>query len=257
VNAPIYQQFHTAPSTLPAGSPTGPQPVQRSASSGLDSAEYSGEERWEYLAAQEQRAPTELPEPPRMLAPGHSHSHSQSQPASDMHPPRPESPYSVASSYTPSVQPHGAPPSSRKVKKPPPPAASAVTTTLGLLNALAPQAAPQPSPPSMAHQQSWVDEGPDPHSHQEERRDKRPGFWSRDTDRNKERDKGKSRDANDPADLIRMIGESSSWFSYDYLTNLRFQGILSRRTRRIGLSCWKCASEQILTRTIVRRRRGR
>jgi hypothetical protein len=65
----------------------------------------------------------------------------------------------------------------------------------------------------MAHQQSWVDESFDPRSHQEERRDKRPGFWSRDTDRYKERDEGKSWwDVTDLADLTAKIGKSSLWF---------------------------------------------
>jgi hypothetical protein len=158
------------------------------------------------LAAQEQRTPADLPEPPRILGTGHAHTHSQSYSSSDLHPPRPESPYSAASSYTPSQA-----PANKKPKKPAG-QGSAVMATVGLLNALNPHAAPQPSPPAMVQQQhqqqqqqSWIDEHASEHvHHQDERREKKPGFWSRESERN---NKGKARDVNDPADLVRMIGE--------------------------------------------------
>jgi hypothetical protein len=140
-----------------------------------------------------------------MLATGHSHSPSYS--STDLHPPRPESPYSAASSYAPSQT------TALKKPKKPGPQTSAVMATVGLLNALNPHGSPQPSPPAVAQQQHsqqlWVEEhASDGHMyHQDDRREKKPGFWSRDSDRNKERDKGKGRDVNDPTDLIRMIGK--------------------------------------------------
>jgi hypothetical protein len=208
--------------------------VQRSASSGLDSLDRASEDRWEVVVAQDQRTPEEFADPPR--APALTNVHS----SSGGHPPRPESPYSTASSHNiPYSQPQAqmqTPNPQRKAKKPAPTSAVAA---LGILNSLSPSAAAgaQGSPPGVPHQQMWVDDtGSEMNVRiQEERREKKPSSWW--GDRSKDRDKGKARDVNDPADLVRMIGECFSISFLDHspstenVHSLRCYLILISRSR--------------------------
>jgi hypothetical protein len=184
------------------------RPVQRSTSSGLEQVERGADERWEVVGPHDPyNGLDDSPHPPRAPALAGSNSN-----LGHTHPARPESPYSTASSYAPSVNmnvPHVMPAPQGQQRKPKPakPAPTSTAAALGILNALNPSAAApaQGSPPLGHGQGMWPEDLPD--HPVEERREKRGGFWGRERERSPQRDpKGKGREHNDPAELVRMIG---------------------------------------------------
>jgi hypothetical protein len=92
------------------------------------------------------------------------------------------------------------------------------------------------SPPTISQQHLEVNPETRPQARDEGRQKDRPaGFLSRGISWTKRWNTGKNQDRD--GDLTRMIGQFTFWLYFSRCADIRLQGILLRRTRRIGLLC--------------------